>query len=296
MLNKNLRIFKNNVEISGYILLADFFLPQDAFFKEICSLSDNEKLIKIYENISGESVSKENKNRILNVHNLFEVICLDDDIYNVDLTVNNSLSYSSVIVDNSTFYREICSYIALYYLVYKALFDDYLDQTESVDFVLPFDNKTACVSALIFKKFVSNLNFVIAGDEKVNFIDKKSFYKPPYDTNEARTYLNEFLEDYGIIFDSYSSSEVFAYEDYLCNYDTNANTIFFSFMSPYLTSSKTFKQLSGKVLQANLANKKIYEETAQEIPSNLENLENNLVGFKSNLTNDDFLKILDNLI
>ena len=66
MLSKKVQIFKNN-KVSECFSLADFFMPTQKFFEEISHLSDGEKLIKIYENITKTSVNKEVKSRILSI-------------------------------------------------------------------------------------------------------------------------------------------------------------------------------------------------------------------------------------
>ena len=295
MLNK-LRIFKENVQVSGYNIPADFFMPTQSFLDEISTLSSNEKLIKLYENISGEKVCEETKNKILNIENLFEILCADDDVFMVDLSQNKSLSYTSLIIDNSTIYRKICSFLALYFLVYLDLFEAYLDEKERVVFILPFNCKMACLSALIFKKFVNNITFIIAGDDKVNSIDKKGFFKPSFDKEESQNFILEFFEDYGYVFDQNSSKEIFAYESFLQNYDANFSAVFFAFLSPYLTCQESYTEITGKYINnKGLAIKKFYEETALEIPENLSNGEFE-TSFKNDLSNEEFIYHLNNLL
>ncbi len=295
MLNKKIKIFKNNVEVSEYVLLADFFMPTEKFLNEISTLSSNEKLIKLYENISGQKASENAKNRINKIENILDVLCLDEDIYCVDLTQNNTLSYKSIIIDNSTIYLEICSFIAIFYLVYLNLFEDYLSRNEKVNFLLPFDCKTACISALIFSKMVSNFNVVIAGDKTNIAIYKNEFYKPSYQPSFSG-YISEFFEDYGIVFDAYSSSEITSYENYLEEYDDDNSVVFFSFLSPYLTVEESLKYISNKTFKNNnIAIQKLYEETALEIPPNIEDIKNNKFDFEEKLSCESFLYLLENL-
>ncbi len=293
MLNK-IQILKNSVDVGKCILLADFLMPSKEFLDKISHLSDNEKLISIYENISGKIVDNTVKNRILSIENLFDILCLDEDIFVCDLTLNNSLSFNDLIIDNTSLNYEIYSYISLYYLVYLNLYENYFSESESVNFVLPFSNKIACISALIFKKMVKGLNFVIAGDTSNNFICEKSFYKPRFEANEFFEYLNEFFEDYGYVFDAYSSSEVFAYERFIEDYEDTSNTVFFSFLSPYLTCQKTLKQLTGKSSKDYKdAIKKLSLETALEIPSEIYNLKDVKTNIESDMSFEVYLKILN---
>lgn len=296
MLSKKIQVFKNN-KVSECFSLADFFMPTQKFFEEISHLSDGEKLIKIYENISQNTISNEAKSRILKIENIFEILCLDDDVYLVDFSQNDNLSYKTLIIENSTIYLEICSYLSLYFLVFLNLYEDYLDKSEKVNFALPFYNKTACISALIFKKFYSNINYIIAGDNLVNKIDKNGFFKPPYSACEFSQFIQEFFEDYGYVFDAYSSNEIFAYESFLEQVEDNSSIVFFSFLSPYLTSKESFFEITGKIIKDDkLAVKKLYEETAIEMPETLNIVDKSYSKINDNLSLQDFLHLLENLL
>ncbi|MBQ9782270.1 MAG: hypothetical protein IJW26_03700 [Clostridia bacterium] len=296
MLSKKINVLKNN-KVSECFSLADFFMPTEKFLDEISQLSCGEKLIKIYEFISRKSLSSDKKSSILKLKNIYEIICLDDELYIVDLSQNDNLSYKTLIVENSTIYLKICSYLSLYYLIFIDLYSDYLDTCEKVNFILPFYDKTACISALIFKKFNKSINLIIAGDNLPNLIDKNSFYKPPYKDNEFKIFTQEFFEDYGYAFDAYSSSEIFAYESYIEEFSDNNNAIFFSFLSPYLTGKETFMQITGKIIKdEKLAVKKLYEETAIDVPENLNKVEKIYYDIDDSLTLQDFLHLLDELL
>ncbi len=296
MLNNKVRIFKENVQVSGYNLPADFFIPTQSFLNEISTLNDNEKLIKLYENISGEKVNVDVKNRILNIENLLEILCLDDQIFTVDLTQNDTLSYKSLIIDNSTIYREICSLVSLYYLVYLNLYDGYFNSEETVNFILPYESKVACISALIFKKFIKNLKFIIAGDNTNDEIHKKGFYKPCFNKVLSQNFISEFFEDYGYVFDANSSKEIFAYESFLENLDDTSNAVFFAFSSPYLTCQESYGEITGKTINnQSLLIKKFYEETVLEIPQILTK-KGIRVDFNDCITNDTFLYLINNLL
>jgi hypothetical protein len=293
MLNNKIKILNKNIEIGGALFPADFSMISSKFLSSLYGSTPNQKIVKIYEQLTSESVSKEVELRLEKIEEIISLSYIDDDLIVADFSNNLSLSINELIIENRTFYHEICSMVAVIFTLYSTLVEEgYINENESINIASSYENYLLTLSLIICKKLSLNINVILLGSNSKN-LDKEFIYIKSDNAENFTTFYNEFFEDFGVVLDEISSLSLIGVNNYFFEYEDDTKTVILSLNSPYLSPNFCLKKLTNKeYFDNNLAVKKLNEITCIEIPKALKIEDFNLKN-RNSIQESDFLKLFN---
>ncbi len=274
---KKIKIFKQNVNFGGFLLPADFHYIEVGFLKELSSLTFSERIIAVYELLSGNAFKKEWLNSIKDCEYPATVVSVDEGLNLLELYDGKSFDYTDYIFDKSSLLTEIYSLIALFFSAYVDLYESgQIHFNDKVSICVPDEDGALLLSLIIAKKIGLPIDMIIVGTS--TRIDKTydGIYFSHVVDSEIDLAISDFFEDYDYALDVVSVKSFVALINYLEDYDTESVFLMPSLILPYKFSRRIVKAILNKnEISIEKAEKLLYNETALEIPNNfLENKDN----------------------
>ncbi len=293
MLSKKIKILNENLQIGGALFPADFSMISSQFLSTLNGCLPNKKLIKLYEQLTSETVSKEVELRLEKIEEIISLSYIDDDLIIADFSNNLKLSITELIIENRTFYHEICSIVSIIFTLYSTLVEEgYIEENESINIASSFENYALTLSLIICKKLSLNVNVILLGSNSKN-LDKDYMYIKSDNAENFTTFYNEFFEDFGVVLDEISSLSLIGVNNYFLEYDDDTKTVILSLNSPFLSPNFCLKKLTNKeYLDKGLAIKRLNEITCIEIPNSLKLEDFNLKN-RNSIQEGEFLKLFN---
>lgn len=282
------KVFKENIEIGGLQIPTDFNCVDGNFIESFSTLDYFERVNSICKLLIGEFDNDLLPN-LKNVEFPASIMNIDDNLAVVELFDGDNANYLDYVAKNDKY--KIPSIISLILSVYVDLTESNLIKLgDKINVAVPSNDGLFVISTYIAMKMGVPINAVIVGGKNVKNYENNGLFTYSVSENDCFDYLYDFFYDYDYIVDTFSANAIVANETYK-EENEELFTVIFAFLSPYFDARKLIKIISGKnELDVKKAIKKLYEETALEVPNNIEN------GSTLPFFNFDFTTQFENLV
>ena len=211
--NKKVNLFKNNCDVGGYSLPADFPYIAPSFLDELKVLPFKERVKRAYLFITERNAENLNFSKIDEVEGA-SLLAFDDCLASLDLTEGKTASYGDYFFDDSDFFGKVSSIMCLYISTYLDLVNSAIvDAYESVNFSVPTFDGVFAIALYILKRIGLPINTIICPIEKFFDYAIKGVFLSNYLKEECDEVIYEFFNEFGYLFDEISSSTIIAIDE-----------------------------------------------------------------------------------
>lgn len=268
---KNIKLFKENFEIGGYNLPADFVYLDADFLSSLQSVDYDIRIKKVFELLTNKPCNDAFLNEVagsdfLNVYSFDENFCL------LDLAGLSNVSYNDYVFCKDNLLTKISSIISVVVASYvEIVVSELISINDNINVVLPCDDGLILLALVVAKRIGVPIDIVIAGtSKKCDYINKYIKISKIND-NEIEDLISDYFLEYDVVFDPITAKGVLAFEEYFDDLDNDNLCLVISVSSPYLFSRKVNKAITGRVeLDVDRAIQRIYQESSLNIPESIE--------------------------
>ena len=268
------KVFKNNLEIGGYTIPADFKCLNLDFLNSLLELDFFDRVKAVYKHFTGEELTS---SAFLNLNNAeFPATVnvlpneLDLNILAVELNDGNNYSYEDYVFNKNNPLTEFYSFLTLITVSYLNIVDaGVIELGEKIKIALPSFEGYFCLAAYVLSKIGLPILTVSIGGE--NFQKDKFNNINLYNTSTdvIEDYLYYFFLNNDYVLDLKSSACLIPADDLVYEKE-ELFTVIFAFISPYFDAVKIYNTIANAhEISPSKAINKLYEETAFEIPEDI---------------------------
>ena len=267
-----MKIFKSDIKIGGYTIPADFKCLSLEFLNELLQLEFVDRVKLVYKHFTGNELTDTAFSNLINAEFPATANVLSDNLVAIELFDGKTLSYEDYIFNKTNIVTEFYSFLTLITVSYLNVVDTgVIELGDKIKLALPSFEGYICLASYVLSKIGLPILTIGVGGEYfyVDKIDNLLLYNVDYDLVED--YLYYLFEDYDYVIDSSASVSLIPTDDFI-NENDGLFTVIFAFISPYYDAINVYNCIANaRERNANNAIKKLYEETAFEIPNDILN-------------------------
>ncbi len=267
-----MKVFKNDIKIGGYTIPADFKCLSLEFLSGLLDLEFNDRVKLVYKHFTGNELTDTAFNSLVNAEYPATANVLSDNLVVIELFDGKTLSYEDYIFNKTDIVTEFYSFLTLITVSYLNLVDTgVIELGDKIKLALPSFEGYICLASYVLSKIGLPIYKIAVGGEyfSVDKIDNISLYNVDYDIIED--YLYYLFEDYDYVIDLTAGVSLIPADDFV-NENDGLFTVIFAFISPYYDAINVYNCIANaREKNTNNAIKKLYEETAFEIPNDILN-------------------------
>lgn len=267
-----MKVFKNDIKIGGYTIPADFKCLSLEFLSGLLDLEFNDRVKLVYKHFTGNELTDTAFSNLINAEYPATANVLSDNLVVIELFDGKTLSYEDYIFNKTDIVTEFYSFLTLITVSYLNLVDTgVIELGNKIKLALPSFEGYICLASYVLSKIGLPIYTIAVGGEyfQVDKIDNISLYN--VDSDIIEDYLYNFFLNYDYVIDLTAGVSLIPADDFV-NENDGLYTVIFAFISPYFDAVKIYNTITSAHESVDIkAIKKLYEETAFEIPNDILN-------------------------
>ena len=270
-MSKNIKIFKQTINIGGSFLPADFPYFDAGFLNKLIESDFFERITMVYEALTNRKLNSKAFQNLKDSEYPASVVSVDDGINVLELFDGATADYSDYIFDKSDLIGKISSIIAVLFSAYCDLVEsEQINFNDKINVAVTQSDANFLLASFIAKKIGLPINVITIACIKPIKDAIKGCYFESFNESEIDDVISEFFEEYDYVLDPITAESFIPLVSYVNNSDDDGVFLMPMLISPYKFTRKILKAITGKnQLDVSKAERMLYNETALEMPVSL---------------------------